>query len=90
MNIPVHYYGTERGGEARKEADVMNAYLAEQIVEDRMREARDMARVTRLVDATRPAPQPLRVILGLALIRLGRSLAGRAAKGAAGPRRATA
>jgi hypothetical protein len=68
----------------------MNAYLAEQIAKDRMREARSMARVARLMDATGSAPEPLRVTLGLALIRLGRSLAGRSAKGAAGPRRATA
>jgi hypothetical protein len=69
---------------------VMNAYLAEQIAKDRMNEARDMARVARLMGATRPAPEPLRVTLGLALIRLGRSLAGQTTKGAAGPRRATA
>jgi hypothetical protein len=69
---------------------MMNAYLAEQIAKDRMREARSLARVARLMDAAGSAPTPLRVTVGLALIRLGRSLAGRAAKGAAGPRRATA
>ena len=69
---------------------MMNVYLADQIAKDRMREARDMATLARLMGATRPAAQPLRVTLGLALIRLGRSLAGRAAKGAAGPRQATA
>ena len=68
----------------------MNVYLAEQIAKDRLREARNMATVARLMGDTRPAPTPLRVTLGLALIRLGRSLAGRAAKGATGPRRATA
>ena len=66
----------------------MNVYLAEQIAKDRLREARDMATVARLMGTT--APEPLRVIIGLALIRLGRSVAGRTAKGAAGPRRATA
>ena len=89
MNIPVHYYGHVRA-EAREEADVMNVYLAEQISKDRLREARDLAAVARLMGSTRPAPEPLRVTIGLALIRLGRLLAGRTAKGAAGPRRATA
>ena len=68
----------------------MNGYLAEQIAKDRMKEARALARVARMMDATGSAPEPLRVTLGLALIRLGHSLAGRAAKRAAGPRRATA
>ena len=91
MNIPVHYYGLgETGGEARKGANVMNFYLAEQIAKDRLREARDMATVMRLMGDARPASQSLRVTLGLGLIRLGRSLAGRAPKGTAGPRRATA
>jgi hypothetical protein len=70
--------------------DMMNAYLAEQIVKDRLKEARAMARAARLMEAAGTGPEPLRVTVGLALIRLGRSLAGRAAKGTAGPRRATA
>ena len=68
----------------------MNYYLAEQIAKDRMHEARAMAAQMRLMGTTPPAPDPLRVALGLALIRLGRALAGQAAKSAAGPRRATA
>ena len=68
----------------------MNYYLAEQIAKDRMNEARAMATQTRLMGSTPPATARLRVALGLALIRVGRSLAGRAAKTAAGPRRATA
>ena len=68
----------------------MNYYLAEQIARDRMHEARAMATQARLIGSTVPPPDPLRVALGLALIRLGRSLAGQAAKGTAGPRRATA
>ena len=69
---------------------MMNLYLAEQIAKDRLKEARAMARVGRLMDASGVGPEPLRVTVGLALIRLGRSLAGRAAKGATSPRRATA
>ncbi len=69
---------------------MMNAYLAEQIAKDRLKEARALARVARLMDASGSAPDPLRVTVGLALIRLGHSLAGRAAKRAAAPRRAIA
>lgn len=67
----------------------MNYHLAEQIAKDRLNEARAMAAQARLLDAAPASPDPLRVALGLALIRLGRSLAGQAAKSAAGPRRAT-
>ena len=70
--------------------DVINHYLAEQIAKDRLNEARAMADQARLMGSARPAPDPLRVALGMALIRVGRSLAGQAAKSAAGPRRATA
>jgi hypothetical protein len=69
---------------------MMNAYLAEQIAKDRLKEARALARTARLMDAADSGPDPLRVTIGLALIRLGRSLAGRAAKRATSPRRATA
>ena len=69
---------------------MMNAYLAEQIAKDRLKEARALARTARLMDAADSGPDPLRVTVGLALIRLGRSLAGRAAKSATNPRRATA
>jgi len=69
---------------------MMNAYLAEQIAKDRLKEARTLARTARLMDAAGSGPDPLRVTIGLALIRLGRSLAGRAAKRAASPRRVTA
>ena len=67
----------------------MNFYLAEQIAKDRMVEARAMAAQARLMGSTPSAPAPLRVALGLALIRVGRSLAGQAARRAAGPRRVT-
>lgn len=69
---------------------MINYYLAEQIAKDRLTEARAMATQMRLMRSTRRIPDPLRVALGLALIRVGRSLAGRAVKNATGPRRATA
>jgi len=69
---------------------MINYYLAEQIAKDRLVEARAMAAHARLMGSARPTPDPLRVALGLALIRMGRALAGQAVKNAAGPRRATA
>ena len=69
---------------------MLNYYLAEQIAKDKLYEARAMAAQGRLMDKARIVPEPLRVTLGLALIRLGRSLAGQGAKGATSPRRATA
>jgi hypothetical protein len=69
---------------------MVNYYLAEQIAKDRLNEAREIARQARLLGPARPAAESLRVALGLALIRVGRSLAGPAAKGSAHPRRATA
>lgn len=69
---------------------MINYYLAEQIGKDRLDEARAMAAKARLTASVRPTPDPLRVALGLALIRMGRALAGQAVKNATGPRRATA
>ena len=69
---------------------MINYYLAEQIGKDRLNEARAMAAQARLMGSTRATPDPLRVALGLALIRVGRALAGQAVKNATGPRRATA
>lgn len=67
---------------------MVNYYLAEQIAKDRLNEAREMATQARLLGNS--APEPLRVVLGLALIRAGRYLAGHAAKGSAHPRRVPA
>ena len=69
---------------------MINYYLAEQIGKDRLNEARAMAAKARLMEFARPTPEPLRVTVGLALIRVGRALAGQAVKNATGPRRATA
>jgi len=69
---------------------VINYYMAEQAAKDRLNEAREIAAQARLAAMASPAPEPFRVVVGLALIRLGRSLAGHSAKGANSPRRATA
>ena len=91
MNELTHYYGgCETGWRPERRTDVINYYLAEQIAKDRLDEARAIAAQARLMGSTRPTPDPLRVALGLALIRLGRALAGQAVKSATGPRRATA
>ena len=69
---------------------MINYYMAEQAAKDRLNEARAIAAQARLAAMASPAPERLRVVLGLALIRLGRSLAGDGAKRAGSPRRATA
>jgi hypothetical protein len=69
---------------------MINYYMAEQAAKDRLNEAREIAAQARLAAMASPDPERLRVILGLALIRLGRSLAGHGAKRAGSPRRATA
>lgn len=69
---------------------MINYYMAEQAAKDRLNEARAIAAQARLAAMASPAPERFRVVLGLALIRLGRSLAGDGAKRAGSPRRATA
>jgi hypothetical protein len=81
---------TRRVKKSERRMDVINYYLAEQIGKDRLDEARAMAAQARLMASARPTPDPLRVALGLALIRVGRALAGQAAKSTTGPRRVTA
>ena len=68
----------------------MNYHLAEQLAKDRLAEARDVAATATLLREGRAPSEPLRVTVGLALIKLGRWMAGQAAKRSAGPRRATA
>ena len=68
----------------------MNTYLHEQIARDRLDDARAMAARSALVRALGPVRRPVRVALGLALIRVGHWIAGRAPRRAAHPRRATA
>ena len=67
----------------------MNYHVAEQIARDRLREARQMAAQANLIKDLPRNNEPLRVTVGLGLIRVGRWLAGPAAKRQTG-RRATA
>ncbi len=62
----------------------MNTHLDLQLATERLDEARAAAAQWALVRSLRPARRPARVAVGLALIRIGQWLAGRA------PRRATA
>ena len=70
--------------------DAMNLYLDEQLVRDRLADARVMAARHSLASRLRPVRRPVRVALGLALIRAGHWMAGRAPRRAGQPRRATA
>ena len=62
----------------------MNIFLDEQLVRERMAEARAFAAQQALIRGLRPVRHPVRVAVGLALIRVGHWVAGRA------PRRAGA
>ncbi len=68
----------------------MNTHLHEQLVRERLDEARAMAARLALLRKLRPVRRPVRVTVGFALIKVGHWVAGRAPKPAAGPRRATA
>jgi hypothetical protein len=68
----------------------MNMYLDEQLVRDRLDDARAQAAQSAMVLRLRPTRLPVRVALGLALIRAGYWIAGRDTRRAAQPRRATA
>jgi hypothetical protein len=52
----------------------MNVYFAEWLIKERLAEARAAGARDALFHAHRPPRQPMRVALGLALIRLGRRL----------------
>lgn len=68
----------------------MNTHLHEQLVKERLDEARAVAARLALLRKLGPVRRPVRVTVGFALIKIGRWMAGRAPKPAAGPRRATA
>jgi len=56
----------------------MNVYLEEQLVRERMDNARAQAAQHALVQSLAPVRRPMRVTVGFALIRLGHWIAGRA------------
>jgi len=60
----------------------MNLYFAEWLVRERLAEARSAAARSALVGAAVPARRPVRIRLGLALVRLGRRLQGSRPRGA--------
>jgi hypothetical protein len=62
----------------------MDTHLHLQLAKERLDEARATAAHWALIRSLRPARRPVRVAVGLALIKIGHWLAGRA------PRRATA
>ena len=68
----------------------MNTYLHEQLVRERLDEARATAAHLALLRKLRPAGGSVRVAVVFALIMAGHWVAGRAPRLAAGPRRATA
>lgn len=70
------------GWEAGEES-AMNMHLDECLVRDRLDEARAVAARQALLRGLAPARRPVRVAVGLALIRVGHWVAGR------GPRRAS-
>jgi hypothetical protein len=68
----------------------MNMYLDEQLVRDRLDDARATAARQALASRLRPVRRPVRVTVGLALIRAGHWVAGRAPRRAGEPRRVAA
>jgi len=68
----------------------MNPQMEEQVARQRLDEARAEAARWALLRQLRPARQPMRVVVGFALIKVGHWVAGRAPRRAGQPRRATA
>ena len=68
----------------------MNTYVEEQLVRERLDEARAFAAQQALIRSLRPARRPVRVALGMALIRTGHWVAGRAPRRTGQPSRVTA
>lgn len=61
----------------------MISHLDEQLVRERLEEARAFAARTGLIRGLRPVRRPVRVVVGVALIKIGHWVAGQASKGAA-------
>jgi hypothetical protein len=68
----------------------MNPQLEEQVARQRLEEARAEAAHWALLRSLRPARRAMRVTVGLALIKAGHWVAGRAPRRVSTPRRVTA
>ena len=68
----------------------MNPQVEEQVVRQRLDEARAEAARQALLRDLRPARRPIPVAVGFALIKVGHWVAGRAPRRTSQPRRATA
>jgi len=55
-----------------------NMYFAELLVRERLRESERLARTSQWIEASRPRSRPLRVAVGLAMLRAGRWVLGNA------------
>jgi hypothetical protein len=62
-----------------------NEYFVELLVRERLTQAEALAARQALIDSLRPPRRPLRVAVGLGLIRVGRWVLGGAADAAAAP-----
>lgn len=60
----------------------MITYLEEQLVRERLKEARATAARLALIRSLRPVRRPVRVAVGAALIKIGHWIAGQAPKAA--------
>jgi hypothetical protein len=60
----------------------MISHLDEHLVRERLEEARAFAARAALIRSLRPARRPVRVVVGIALIKFGHWVAGQASKGA--------
>jgi hypothetical protein len=61
----------------------MISHLDEHLVRERLEEARAFAARAALIRSLRPARRPVRVVVGIALIKIGHWIAGQASKGTA-------
>ena len=68
----------------------MNMYLEQQLVRERLDEARALAAQLALIRELRPVRRPVRAIIGFALIKIGRWVAGRAGEQSSEPGRVPA
>jgi len=68
----------------------MYTHLEAWMVRERLEEARAFAARQAVLQSLRPERRPVRVSLGLSLIRIGRWLAGQAPRSASEPHRVTA